>query len=110
ETLRVLIVTAFASLSRDEVIARLETAGIANASVNTMHDVWGHPQLAARERWRTIDSSAGPLLALIPPATNSSFTARMDKIPALGEHTASLLAELGYTEQQIQAFIKEGVI
>ncbi|NYT60112.1 CoA transferase [Alcaligenaceae bacterium] len=110
ETLRVLIVTAFASLSRTEVIARLEAAGIANASVNTMRDVWAHPQLAARQRWRTIDSSAGPLPALIPPATNSSFSARMDKIPALGEHSQSLLAELGYTEQQIQTFVKEGVI
>ncbi|MCC2597402.1 CoA transferase [Pusillimonas sp. MFBS29] len=110
DALRVLIVTAFASLSRSEVIARLDAAGIANASVNTMHDVWAHPQLAARQRWRTIDSSAGPLPALIPPATNSSFPARMDKIPELGEHSAALLAELGYTEEQIQTFIKEGVI
>lgn len=110
ETLRVLIVTAFALLSRKQVIERLEAAGIANASVNTMHDVWAHPQLAARQRWRTVDSSAGPLPAMIPPATNSSFQARMDKIPDLGEHSASLLGELGYTEQQIQAFVKEGVI
>ncbi|WP_041682833.1 CaiB/BaiF CoA-transferase family protein [Pusillimonas sp. T7-7] len=110
ETLRVLIVTAFALLSRKQVIERLEAAGIANASVNTMHDVWAHPQLAARQRWRTVDSSAGPLPAMIPPATNSSFQARMDKIPGLGEHSASLLGELGYTEQQIQAFVKEGVI
>src|SRR3546814_81858 len=109
ETLRVLIVTAFALLSRKQVIERLEAAGIANASVNTMHDVWAHPQLAARQRWRTVDSSAGPLPAMIPPATNSSFQARMDKIPDLGEHSASLLGELGYTEQQIQAFVKEGV-
>src|SRR5690606_38102858 len=110
EALRVLIVTAFASLSRKQVIERLEEAGIANASVNTMQDVWAHPQLAARKRWRTVDSSAGPLPAMIPPATNASFEARMDKIPALGEHSASLLGELGYTDQQIQAFIKEGVI
>lgn len=110
EALRVLIVTAFASLSRKQVIERLEAAGIANASVNTMHDVWAHPQLAARQRWRTVDSSVGPLPAMIPPATNSSFQARMDKIPDLGEHSASLLGELGYTEQQIQAFVKEGVI
>ncbi|TEA69939.1 CaiB/BaiF CoA transferase family protein [Pollutimonas harenae] len=110
ETLRVLIVTAFASLSRKQLIERLEAAGIANASVNTMQDVWDHPQLAARKRWRTVDSSVGPLPAMIPPATNSAFQARMDKIPALGEHSSSLLTELGYTEQQIQAFTKEGVI
>ncbi|MGB6102280.1 MAG: CaiB/BaiF CoA-transferase family protein [Pusillimonas sp.] len=110
EALRVLIVTAFASLSRSQVIERLEAASIANASVNTMQDVWDHPQLAARRRWRKVDSSVGALPALIPPATNSSFQARMDKIPALGEHSTPILEELGYTDQHIQALAQEGVI
>lgn len=110
DALRVLIVTAFASLSRTQVIDRLEAASIANASVNTMHDVWNHPQLAQRNRWRNVDSSAGPLPALIPPATSSAFQARMEKIPALGEHSAAILAALGYTGQQIDALAQQGVI
>lgn len=110
ETLRAVITTVFASLSRAQVIERLEAAQIANASVNTMRDVWAHPQLASRNRWRDIDSPAGPLPALVPPGTNSAFEARMDAIPALGEHSAPILAELGYTEAQIREFIQHGVI
>src|SRR5690554_6112216 len=92
DTLRVLILTAFASLTREQVIERLEAARIANASVNTMKDVWEHPQLHARERWRTVDSAVGPLPALIPPATSTAFDARMGKVPALGEDSRAILA------------------
>lgn len=110
EALRVLIVTTFASLSRAQVIERLEAASIANASVNTMRDVWNHPQLAERQRWSTVDSAVGPLPALIPPATNSAFEPRMDKIPALGENSVSILASLGYSDDQIQGLAQQGVI
>lgn len=110
EALRTLINTVFSSLSRADVIGRLEAAHIANASVNTMRDVWAHPQLASRARWREIDSPAGPLPALAPPATNSAFEARMDGIPSLGQHSTSILAELGYTEDQIREFVQHGVI
>ncbi|WP_280634351.1 CaiB/BaiF CoA transferase family protein [Allopusillimonas ginsengisoli] len=110
EALRVLIVTVFAALTRDQVIARLEEAAIANASVNTMADVWQHPQLAQRARWRTVDSEAGALPALVPPASSSAFQPRMDPIPALGEHSAVILAELGYSETQVRAFAEQGII
>jgi len=106
----VLIVTAFAALTRGQVIARLEAAAIANASVNTMQDVWRHPQLASRQRWREVDSPAGTLPALLPPASSSAFQPRMDKIPGLGEHSAAILRSLGYTEDQIQAFKQRGII
>jgi len=110
EALRVLIVTAFAALTREQVIARLEAAAIANASVNTMQDVWRHPQLASRQRWREVDSPAGALPALLPPASNSAFQPRMDKIPGLGEHSAAILRGLGYAEEQIQTFKQRGII
>ncbi|PLC55392.1 CoA transferase [Pollutimonas nitritireducens] len=110
ETLRVLIVTTFASLSRAQVIERLEAASIANASVNTMQDVWNHPQLARRGRWRQVDSAVGPLPALVPPATSSAFQARMDKIPALGENSATILVSLGYSEEEISSLAQKGVI
>lgn len=110
DALRVLILTAFASLTREQVIERLETARIANASVNTMHDVWEHPQLKARQRWGSVDSAVGKLPALIPPATSTAFDARMDKIPALGEHANSILAELGYSDADIEALTQQGVI
>ncbi|MBH9738058.1 CoA transferase, partial [Burkholderia cepacia] len=83
--LKAVIEQAFSSLTAQDVIARLDSAQIANAAVNQIGDLWTHPQLHARQRFRTIDSPAGELRALLPPATIDSFDARMDAVPALGE-------------------------
>jgi len=99
--LRALIERAFSGLNAEQVVARLDAAGIANARVNDLHDLWQHPQLRARDRWVEIDSPAGPLPALLPPALPGSMQARMDAIPALGQHTRSILIELGYTPDEI---------
>ncbi|PPC76423.1 CoA transferase [Pokkaliibacter plantistimulans] len=108
--LRALIVDAFAVLDFDTVIQRLEEAHIANARVNDMQGVWEHPQLQARERWRQIDSPAGPLPSLLPPASNSAFSPRMDAVPALGEHTASILTELNIPATEIEAMRQAGMV
>ena len=94
--LRGLIVDAFSSLTAAQVIGRLEEAQIANAHMNTMHDLWEHPQLKARGRWTEVDSPAGRIPALLPPGAASPGAVRMDAIPALGEHTQAILEELGY--------------
>jgi crotonobetainyl-CoA:carnitine CoA-transferase CaiB-like acyl-CoA transferase len=97
-----LIVEAFKPLTAPQVVERLEAAQIANARVNTMADVWAHPQLAARQRWRTVGSPAGPLPALLPPGS-WDVGPRMDPVPALGEHTDAVLAELGIDAATVQA-------
>ncbi|HEY3259752.1 MAG TPA: CaiB/BaiF CoA-transferase family protein [Pseudonocardiaceae bacterium] len=109
DALRQIIVDAFAGLTTAEVLARLDAAKIANARVNTMHDVWQHPQLAARRRWREVETPAGPVPALLPPGSWTSGP-RMDPVPALGEHTESVLAELGYDEREIGALRAAGAI
>lgn len=96
-----LIVQAFSGMTIDQVIERLEQAQIANARVNEMKDVWVHPQLKARERWRTVQSPVGELPSLLPPASNSAFDPKMGPIPALGEHTDAILKELGVTDEAI---------
>ncbi|MDB5797880.1 MAG: CoA transferase [Paucimonas sp.] len=101
--LRAIIVDVFSTLSAEQVIARLEEAQIANARLNDMHDVWRHEQLAARERWTEVGSPAGPIPALLPPGIPNTFIARMDPVPALGEHTDAILAELGYDSTRIAA-------
>ena len=101
DRLRTIIVGAFAAMTADQVIKLLEDSQIANARVNEMKDVWAHPQLKARNRWKQVGSPVGELPALIPPATNSAFSARMDPIPALGDHTMSILKELGVEERVI---------
>jgi itaconate CoA-transferase len=102
EALRGIIVDAFSSLSRAQVVERLELAQIANAQVNTMNDVWAHPQLKARGRWTEVGSPNGPLPAMLPPGT-WDVGPRMDPVPALGQHTDAILAELGYGAAEIDA-------
>lgn len=77
-----------------EVLARLDAAGIANAQLRTLQEFSAHPQLAERNRWRNVDSPVGPLRSLIPPVTFRDAAARMGPVPALGEHTEKILAEL----------------
>ncbi|MFC5498716.1 CaiB/BaiF CoA transferase family protein [Caenimonas terrae] len=110
DALRDLIVQAFAPLSAQQVIERLDQAQIANARVNAMADVWAHPQLQARERFRSVGSPAGPINALLPPAANSSFDYRMDPIPAIGEHSEAILRALGHGDAEIAALRAAGAI
>ncbi|CAN7758211.1 MULTISPECIES: CaiB/BaiF CoA transferase family protein [unclassified Variovorax] len=102
DALRRIIVEAFSSLTRAQVVERLELAQIANAQVNTMNDVWAHPQLKARGRWTEVGSPNGPLPAMLPPGT-WDVGPRMDPVPALGQHTDAILAELGYGAAEIEA-------
>ena len=98
-----LIERVFAQLTAADVVARLDAADIANARINTPEEVWRHPQLQARDRWREVGSPAGPLPTLLPPVTMSGFEARLDPIPAIGEHTDRVLAELGFGAGEIAA-------
>lgn len=100
ETLTEIITTAFADLTTEAVIARLDTAGIANATMNTMADVWNHAQLEARNRWQEVDTPVGPIPALLPPG-GIGCAPRMDAVPSLGQHTSSVLAELGYSDDEV---------
>ncbi|VVD79284.1 CoA-transferase [Pandoraea iniqua] len=101
EVLRAIINEVFMQLSAAQLVARLDAVGIANANLNSMHDVWNHPQLAARGRWTQVQTPNGPVRAPLPPGVPASFAPRMDPIPALGQHTDAILAELGLTAAQI---------
>ncbi|RCW69170.1 CaiB/BaiF CoA transferase family protein [Pseudorhodoferax soli] len=103
--LRQIIVDAFAPLTAAQVVTRLEQAQIANAQVNTMAEVWAHPQLQARGRWTEVGSPQGPLPAMLPPGSwgGEAGGPRMDPVPALGQHTDAILAELGYAAGDIAA-------
>ena len=110
ETLTALIVQAFSTLTAVQVAERLDQAGIANAQVNTMAGVWAHPQLQARNRWREVDTPAGPIPALLPPGSWQHAAPRMDAVPALGQHTDAILTRYGYSAAQIAALRADGVI
>jgi itaconate CoA-transferase len=91
-----IIEAALQELTAAEVEARLDAAGIANARVRTPAEFAGHPQLAARNRWRDVATPAGEVRALLPPVTVAGRESAMRSVPALGQHTAAILAELGF--------------
>ena len=79
------------------------SADIATANVNDVPAVATHAQLAARGRWTTAASPSGDIPALIPPHNLQSAPPRIGAVPALGEHTDEVLAELGLTLDHQQA-------
>jgi itaconate CoA-transferase len=101
------VTAAFAGLDTAAVVDRLEAAGIANARLRDLHGLVEHEQLAARDRWREVDSPAGPLRALVPPALPDDEQAVMRPIPDVGEHTEAVLAELGLQAPAGTGTVKE---
>jgi crotonobetainyl-CoA:carnitine CoA-transferase CaiB-like acyl-CoA transferase len=99
----------FSQLTSNQVVERLEAADIANARLNSMEEFWRHPQLEARGRWRSVGSSAGELRMLEPPF-NLDTQARMDPIPALGQHTENVLRELGYSLAEVEGLRRDGAV
>lgn len=110
QALRQIIVDSFASLTASQVVERLELAQIANARVNTMADVWAHPQLEGRQRWREVGTAVGVVPALLPPGSWEECEPRMDPVPALGQHTDAILSGMGYSLSDIAALRAEGAI
>jgi itaconate CoA-transferase len=98
------------TLSTTEVVSRLDAAQIANARLNSVEQFIDHPQLAARQAWRQVDSPNGPIPALVPPVRLAGVEPVMDPIPALGRHSAAILAELGFDPDTIARWQRERVI
>jgi crotonobetainyl-CoA:carnitine CoA-transferase CaiB-like acyl-CoA transferase len=101
EAMHAVIDAAFSRLDSSELVRRLEAADIANARLNSVEAFWQHPQLAARDRWRKVGSPAGEIDALKPPANFEGLEPRMEAVPAVGEHSDAILAELGYGAGEI---------
>ncbi|MFF0490192.1 CaiB/BaiF CoA transferase family protein [Nocardia sp. NPDC004068] len=92
-----------------EIQSAADAAGIGNSRYNTPTDVIAHPHLTARDRWRSIDSPVGPVTALLPPPVIAGWTPPMGAIPALGEHTETVLAAAGFDTEEIADLRRRGV-
>ncbi len=100
----------FSKITAEKILERLDNADIANAKLNSMQEFWDHPQLEARERWREVGTPAGPVEAMKPPFNLDEFEPRMDAVPALGAHSAAILAELGFSSIDIGKMKSGGII
>ena len=100
----------FAPLTSLEVVKLLDDNGIANGRLNDAQDVWDHPQLAARDRWREVQTEHGPYRGLLPPFTFTDVEMGMGPVPAIGQHTDAILAELGYDAADIAAMHALGAV
>jgi crotonobetainyl-CoA:carnitine CoA-transferase CaiB-like acyl-CoA transferase len=87
-----------------------DAAGIGNARYNVPSEVLVHPQLAARDRWRSVDTPGGLISALLPPPVISGYDQPMGAVPGLGQHTDAVLAELGLDDDEIAGFREHGAI
>jgi crotonobetainyl-CoA:carnitine CoA-transferase CaiB-like acyl-CoA transferase len=87
-----------------------DKAGIGNARYNLPSDVLKHPQLSDRDRWRTVQTTAGPIEAILPPPIIEGYEQPMGAVPGLGEHTDALLAELGLSGNEISRLREQGVV
>lgn len=98
------------TMTSEELVRRLDAANIASAKLNTVPELITHPQLSTRDRWRPVDTPVGTIDALLPPATFDDVEARMGDVPALGAHTAAVLAELGRSEAEVAELAERSVV
>lgn len=110
EDLNDAIARVFSRMMPDDVVNRLDAAGIANARLNSVEDLWNHPQLRARNRWQEIATPGGIIEALIPPVNFSDVKPMMRAVPHLGAHTDTILKELGWSEEDRQILRQKGVV
>jgi itaconate CoA-transferase len=94
--LTAIIAAVFSAIPAAELMARLDAAGLANAQLRTPAEFAEHPQLAARDRWREVGTPHGPVRALLPPVTVPGREPVLGAVPAVGQHTAAIRAELGF--------------
>ncbi|MCK9902034.1 formyl-CoA transferase [Parafrankia colletiae] len=106
--------TVISAWSKSLTLARaqeiLDEAGLGNARLNSVQEVLDHPHLVARDRWQDVATPTGTVRALLPPPIAAEWSPPMGAVPALGEHTDAVLAELGYSADEIVALRADKVV
>jgi crotonobetainyl-CoA:carnitine CoA-transferase CaiB-like acyl-CoA transferase len=100
----------FLQRNHGEWLARLEQSRLPYGEVRNIAQVAAHPQVAARGMVHEVNSPVGRIPVTSSPLRLSDSPSRFDPIPALGEHTESILRELGYSGEEVQKLRDEKVI
>lgn len=79
----------------EEVVQKLDAAGIANAKLREVGEVWDHPQLQARKRFAVVETETGSIKTSIPPGMSGDVQPRLEPVPSIGQHNDQILAEFG---------------
>jgi crotonobetainyl-CoA:carnitine CoA-transferase CaiB-like acyl-CoA transferase len=79
----------FAELTGEDAMGELEAAGIAYGRLNEIHTVADHPHVRKLE----VDTPAGPIKVIAPPALINGRAPELGAVASLGEHTQSIRAE-----------------
>ncbi len=110
EALHLAIESTLGTLDEDEATRRLDRASIAHARMNGVADFVAHPQLVDRDRWTDVGTPGGLVRALAPPVQISGTTPAFGPVPSVGQHTESILQEIGFDRAAIAAWRAEGVV
>jgi crotonobetainyl-CoA:carnitine CoA-transferase CaiB-like acyl-CoA transferase len=109
DELESIITAAIAELTTAEFAQRLEDAGVANARMNDVEQVWNHPVLVERNRLREFRTPGGVAMAHLPPTAIAGIDPSLGDVPALGAHSANILCDLGYSPREIDELMSSGV-
>lgn len=112
-TLKPRLDALLATRTRSEWLDGLKAAGIPCGAVRDLHEVFGDPQIAARDMVVTLEHpTAGPQRVVGTPLKFSETPGEIRTAPpTLGQHTERVLSDdLGLPPQEIAALRAEGVI
>ena len=112
EALAALLSDRFRDRDTAEWQALLTAAGVPAAPVADVADVVGSPQTAALEMLQPVAHTLIPELRLpaLPLSFDGARAAHRLPPPSVGEHTADVLAEAGYSENEIAELARDGIV
>lgn len=101
---------AILDLDSQAWLERLASAALPFGEVRGVAEALAHPQVAFRKLIQDIDSPVGKIPTIASPINLSESPSRYGPLPALGQHTDSILTELGHSAQQIKNLRAKGVV
>jgi len=112
EELEAILTAETEEYTTDEVVELLREHDVPATAVNDMADVFAHPQVDARGMRRSIEHpTVGSVELPDSPMRFLERTTVFDRHPPLlGEHTDELLAELGYSPEEVERLHDDGVV